>query len=486
MLLNYFSLTLVLLLSFFNYLIPQPIAGNLIDCERASVTISTKQIDEYSAEDFYILGVCEYENHNFNKAYNYFISAKSLGFADEQTLQNYLNDSRNELTKLEVKDELNLEKEDEVAINNYKHKVQVYLLNIIFVLIAFIGLITAFTLIYKYRNVVNNIYLGIFLFAISLALIELVLYWQDFFSYSPTVSIYRILFFLWAPSLYLYVKTKYSDTHISRKEIVLHYLPFFLVLVSLLIFGNFYDTINAENNIFLNALDFVMNDNWIKTIHLSAYLMLIILDFELKRKELDQGFKKWMLTLIGFIIILILFIIARAAFEHIYVFDYISKYFIAVYLILFISVLEVLLIIQPNIILGTINLEEKNKLNNKYKNSSLTENMSLRVKDQLLDSLNIDKVYLDNTLTLSKLAKKINVDRYSLSQVINQELNKNFYELINDFRIAEAVKIIETDNNKQVIDLIYECGFNNKVSFYKAFKQRMHMTPKDFIENRKK
>jgi len=228
-----------------------------------------------------------------------------------------------------------------------------------------------------------------------------------------------------------------------------------------------------------------MNNNWIKTIHLSAYLILIISDFELKREQLDDGFKKWMVTLIGFIIILILFIIARAAFEHIYVFDYISKYFIAVYLILFISVLEVLLIIQPNIILGTINIEEKKKLNNKYKNSSLTENMSLRVKDQLLDSLNIDKIYLDNTLTLSKLAKKINVDRYSLSQVINQELNKNFYELINDYRITEAVKIVKENNNKQVVDLIYECGFNNKVSFYKAFKQRMHMTPKDFIEKQK-
>ena len=480
-----YLLAVILLYLLPNLLISQSKVENNIDCSKASISLSTTIVEDYSAEDFYILGVCEYKNNNFDKAYNYFISAKSLGFADHETLQTYITDCRKKLIKSDVPKNFDSEKEDNVAINNYKHKVQVYFLNIVFVLIALIGLYTAFTLIYKYRKTVNNIYLGIFLFAISLGLIELVFYWQDFFSYSPAVSMYRVLFFVWAPSLYLYIKTKYTDTHINRKEITFHYLPFFLVLISLLIFGNFYDVTNTQNNILAKILGFIMNNNWIKTIHLSAYLILIISDFELKREQLDDGFKKWMVTLIGFIIILILFIIARAAFEHIYVFDYISKYFIAVYLILFISVLEVLLIIQPNIILGTINIEEKKKLNNKYKNSSLTENMSLRVKEQLLDSLNIDKIYLDNTLTLSKLAKKINVDRYSLSQVINQELNKNFYELINDYRITEAVKIVKENNNKQVVDLIYECGFNNKVSFYKAFKQRMNMTPKDFIEKQK-
>ncbi|WP_396635198.1 helix-turn-helix domain-containing protein [Maribacter sp. R86514] len=480
-----YLLAVILLYLLPNLLISQSKFENSIDCSKASISLSTTIVEDYNAKDFYILGFCEYKNENYLKAYDHFISAKSLGFTDHKTLQTYITDCRNKLIKSDVKEKIGSKKEDKVAINNYKHKVQVYFLNIVFVLIALIGLYTAFTLIYKYRKTVNNIYLGIFLFAISLGLIELVFYWQDFFSYSPAVSMYRVLFFVWAPSLYLYIKTKYTDTHINRKEITFHYLPFFLVLISLLIFGNFYDATDTQNNVLAKILGFMMKDNWIKTIHLSAYLTLIISDFELKRDQLDQGFKKWMLTLIGFIIILILFIIARAAFEHIYVFDYISKYFIAVYLILFISVLEVLLIIQPNIILGTINLEEKKKLNNKYKNSSLTENMSLRVKEQLLDSLNIDKIYLDNTLTLSKLAKKINVDRYSLSQVINQELNKNFYELINDYRIAEAVKIVETNTNKQVVDLIYECGFNNKVSFYKAFKQRMHMTPKDFIEKQK-
>ncbi|WP_423998347.1 helix-turn-helix domain-containing protein [Maribacter sp. IgM3_T14_3] len=461
---------------------PQPIAVNLIDCNQASVTLSTIQVNEYTAEDFYILGVCEYKGKNFEKAYDYFISAKSLGFANVDSLQLYLIECRKQLIDIPISEDSVLENDGQLAVNNYKHKVQVYLLNIIFILIAIIGLITSGYIFYKHRATKSNIFLSIFLFAISLALIELVLYWQDFFAYSPSVSIYRVLFFLWAPSLYLYLKTKYLGVSIKRKELIFHYLAFFLVLIALVIFGNFYDSVYAETNPLLNALDIIMNDNWIKTIHLSAYLILIIAEFQLNKKLLDHSFKNWILTLIVFIVILIMFLIARAAFEHIFVFDYISKYFIAVYLILFIAVLEVLLVVQPNVILGIIDIPQANQTVNKYKNSGLTENMSVQVKSQLLDLLKNDKIYLDNTLTLSKLAQVINVDKYSVSQVINQDLNKNFYELINDYRIVEAVNIIESNPKKQVLDLIYECGFNNKVSFYKAFKKRMHMTPKEYIE----
>lgn len=453
-----------------------------MDYEKVPFSLSFKQLNEHCAENIYTISVFDYTSKNYTTSYNQFKSVKFLTLANSSLIKKYTLDHLSQISNLSQGDNSNLNTDNELKINNYKHKIQVYLLNIIFVLIATFGLITSFFLIYKYRTVKSNIFLGIFLFAISLALIELVLYWQDFYSYTPTVSIYRILFFLWAPSLFFYLKTKYTNTFLENKVIIFHYLPFFVVLISMIIFGNLHSSDKIDNNTFLYGLNIIMNDNWIKAIHLSAYLFLIIVDFQTRHKQLEQGFKNWIQTLIVFISILIIFIIARAGFEHIYAFDYISKYFIAVYLMLFITVLDILLIVQPNIVLGAINILQTDKPKYKYKNSSLTESMSLRVKGQILDSLNKDKIFLDNTLTLSKLAKKINVDKYSVSQVINQELDKNFYELINEYRIAEALKIIESKPNKQVLDLIYECGFNNKVSFYKAFKKKMHMTPKEYIE----
>ncbi|MEM1003217.1 MAG: helix-turn-helix domain-containing protein [Bacteroidota bacterium] len=36
--------------------------------------------------------------------------------------------------------------------------------------------------------------------------------------------------------------------------------------------------------------------------------------------------------------------------------------------------------------------------------------------------------------------------------------------------------------NKSIADLAYESGFNNRVSFYNAFKKITHTTPKQFIK----
>ncbi|WP_339838198.1 helix-turn-helix domain-containing protein [uncultured Maribacter sp.] len=432
------------------------------------------------------MGVCEYKNSNYEKAYGYLISAKSQNFGNRESLEKFLK-----LCSIQIQyntDNLDsnlnfpFTEKNELVLNSYRHKIQVQLLNLIFLLIALTGIITALFLLYKYRKIRSNIFLSLFVTAISLALFELVLYWQEFYTYTPAVSMYRVLFFLWAPSLYLYIKTKFVCTEIKRSELIAHYSLFIVVLICLIIFGNFSGVAKEKTNFILKGIDFLMNNNWIKTLQLLLYLFLIIKNFKIYKNQIQTATKNWIKTLIVFITILILFLSARAGYEHIYAFDYISKYFIAVYLILFLTILEILLIVQPDIITGTINTEQIKVFTAKYKNSGLTDNMRERVKSQLLDLLNNDKIYLDNTLTLAKLAKLINVDRYSVSQVINQELNKNFYELINDYRIEEAVRIIETNSNKQVIDLIYECGFNNKVSFYKAFKKRMHMTPKDYIE----
>src|SRR5690606_32071315 len=119
----------------------------------------------------------------------------------------------------------------------------------------------------------------------------------------------------------------------------------------------------------------------------------------------------------------------------------------------------------------------------KYQNSGLTPAMALSLKEQLLTAME-QKIYLDASLSLESLAKRLNTDRYSLSQVINQEFNRNFYEFINDHRIQECMDMIHNRATPpdSIMDLIYSSGFNNKVSFYKAFKKRNNVTPAQYIK----
>jgi AraC-like DNA-binding protein len=180
----------------------------------------------------------------------------------------------------------------------------------------------------------------------------------------------------------------------------------------------------------------------------------------------------------GFFLIVLVSFLGWALFGKFYVFDYVSKYWIAQVSSLFILVSSLLLVIRPSLLLKKVE-------SGKYQNSGLTEDMLLTLKGELVHSLETQKVYLNNNLTLELLAQKMNTDRYSLSQVINQEFGKNFYELINDYRIRETLAIIERKPQiNSINDLIYESGFNNKVSFYNAFKKRKKMTPLQYIHSR--
>ena len=82
------------------------------------------------------------------------------------------------------------------------------------------------------------IYLALLVTGISLALFELVLNWQNNFIYNPIVSFYRVLFFIWAPSLYFYLKSKFIENSISKKELIAHYGIFLLVVASHFIYVN--------------------------------------------------------------------------------------------------------------------------------------------------------------------------------------------------------------------------------------------------------
>lgn len=95
------------------------------------------------------------------------------------------------------------------------------------------------------------------------------------------------------------------------------------------------------------------------------------------------------------------------------------------------------------------------------------------------------QIYRENELGLDKLATRLGVSRHHLSQVINEQFGKNFFEYINSLRIADAQSLLQQQNDDlHIIDIAYQVGFNNKVSFYKAFKNETGMTPTEFRKSK--
>jgi AraC-like DNA-binding protein len=95
-----------------------------------------------------------------------------------------------------------------------------------------------------------------------------------------------------------------------------------------------------------------------------------------------------------------------------------------------------------------------------------------------------EKPYLDPELTLEKLARKMEMPAYLLSQIINTLGQSNFFDFINHYRVNEVIQQIHENKNRTVtlISIAIDAGFNSKTSFNRAFKKKCLCTPKEYIK----
>ncbi len=134
------------------------------------------------------------------------------------------------------------------------------------------------------------------------------------------------------------------------------------------------------------------------------------------------------------------------------------------------------LIIYPN---ETI----PNKLSKtQYQLSSLTETQKKTILDSLLKLLDQEKLFLNPELNLNELAGRLNINASHVSQVINELLDKNFNQLINEYRVAEVKRNI-LDDKRTLLGIAYDSGFNSKSAFNRLFKEIEGETPSEYKKN---
>lgn len=114
-----------------------------------------------------------------------------------------------------------------------------------------------------------------------------------------------------------------------------------------------------------------------------------------------------------------------------------------------------------------------------YARSSMNADTRTRIRCKLDGALG-NNVFQDNLLSLRSLSRQINEKPHLVSQVINQEYNSNFYQLINKHRIQRARKLLLEEPTRTVLDIAYSVGFNSKSTFNTAFRKYTAMTPRAF------
>jgi len=122
--------------------------------------------------------------------------------------------------------------------------------------------------------------------------------------------------------------------------------------------------------------------------------------------------------------------------------------------------------------------EEKVKL--------VSDAIAQKQSDALVEYMQKEKAYLNSELRILDIAIDFNQPVHILSHVINTQLNQNFYDFVNRFRIEEAkVRLLDSKYKDLTITAIaFDCGFNSKSTFNRLFKKYTDITPTQYKKTR--
>ena len=382
----------------------------------------------------------------------------------------------------------------EYNILKKRYLIRFSVLNFIYFYIALIGLFFAILINFKRDfDKTSNILLGGFILVNSIFILEFRLYNSNFiYLYPHALLMSSVVSLLYAPLLYFYFK-RITDQYVLKLKDVLHFIP---ALVLLAVMIPFYSLSGSEklnimfdiSNVYSKKyLFYIINiPKMISYVIYGYFIVKLYLNSTVKQFQNESpSFFKWIRNIFYlYISYMFFYIIYGVAFgimnnkesEIIIQFQVFTMALMVIYIVKE-AYLNSQVFKHKTYILSKMGLS-------KYLNSSLTESLSEELKQELIKLFKVDKVYRDCNLNLESLSKKLNTTRHNTSQIINEHFGMNFFELVNKFRIKEAIKLLEEANNENVniIDIAYEVGFNNKVTFNKAFKKATTLTPTQFIE----
>ena len=297
------------------------------------------------------------------------------------------------------------------------------------------------------------------------------------------------------PFLFLYASKKTSGKRITFYDL-LHFIPLFLWFVFTFDFYSF--NTKKQIEVFTHQGKEFDTQNIIRVIitYLSGVIyyilsLLVLIKYHKKIKEHFSDIEKinfnWLLYFIIWNFLIWIFILCN---QETIAYGLISFF---IFWIGFFGFRQTDVFFEKNNYLNhqmIVNAQEvtienfgnETDLEDKHKNRLLSEEDSKIIEEKLLEYLTIHKPYLNPELTLQQLAENIDVHSNVLSYVINTTLGKNFYDLINEYRIEEFINLYQNSYDKYtILALALDSGFNSKSAFNRNFKKIKGITPSEFI-----
>jgi AraC-like DNA-binding protein/mannose-6-phosphate isomerase-like protein (cupin superfamily) len=87
-----------------------------------------------------------------------------------------------------------------------------------------------------------------------------------------------------------------------------------------------------------------------------------------------------------------------------------------------------------------------------------------------------------NSGTLVELARQLNLPDYKLSKLIKKHTKMTFKELLQEKKLSKAIELIKS-TDYHMVEIIEHVGYENQTHFYKIFKNKFGMTPRQYKFN---
>lgn len=340
-------------------------------------------------------------------------------------------------------------------------------------------------------NRLTNRLLSLLLLVLSFVIIASILNRARLYLVFPHfIGVFAPFYFMLGPCIYLYIKSLTREEYAFTKTEWLHFSPYFIRLITLIPYYIMSGEQKIAAFIRFNTLPDVDYNTVVilQLLHLSLYLLLAI-DLLKKHsaniKEFFSSVEKirldWLRYLVIFFTIFLWMYVLFALFRlyNTVLFAKIGSVFRIweTFMVFYVGYKG---LIQPEIFREPAG----EKRTAKYRTSTLTERQAKQYMKKLLQVMEAEKPYLESELTLRALAGRLSVPYAHLSQVINEELGQNFFDFINEYRVAEVRRRLleqKINRNYPVLRVAFDSGFSSKSTFYQAFKKHFKMTPHQFL-----
>lgn len=120
--------------------------------------------------------------------------------------------------------------------------------------------------------------------------------------------------------------------------------------------------------------------------------------------------------------------------------------------------------------------------------SRLDEQSTQAIAAALKQVMDVQRVYMDDALTLSRLAQLLGTSTHDLSWFLNEVHGMSFNEYINNYRINAFIERIEQNEHvhKTLLAISFEVGFRSKTTFNRVFKEAKGVSPSSYLKKQLK